>query len=182
VTSNSANVRSAITGAVYVGAVATPAPTTHISTLNAALKDLGYVSEDGVAETRDRTTKSIQAWQNGDKVREVVTEAGLSYKFVLLETKKETVETFYGSAVNPTDGSIIIVPANTGGRKAWVVDVIDGTSFIRTWIPQGEITEVGDLVYQNGEPIGYEHTLTAYPDATLGGTAKKWYSDLVVTP
>jgi len=181
------NVRVAVTGAVSVAATGSTAPTTAESALAAAFHDLGYVSEDGVTETRDRSSDSIKAWQNADIVRETITEASLTYKLVLIETKKDTVELFYGSAVTPADGSLIVVPANTGGRKAYVLDVIDGDDFIRTWIPQGEIIEVGEQVYANGEPIGYEVTIRAYPDSSLTtsdglGSAKKWYSSLVVTP
>jgi hypothetical protein len=38
---------------------------------------------------------------------------------------------------------------------------------IRTYIPAGEVTEVGDKVYASGEPVGYEITITAYPDASI---------------
>lgn len=174
---DSANVRVAVTGAISMGATSATAPTDADSALT-GLTDLGYVNEDGVTETRDRTTNTIKAWQNSDIVREVVTEANLTYTFVLIETKAATVELYYGSTVDTSDGSLIVVPANTGGRHSFVIDVVDGDDFIRTYIPQGEVTEVGDQVYAAGEPIGYEVTVRAYPDSTLGGSAKKWYSAL----
>jgi hypothetical protein len=175
----SANVRVAVTGAIYMAAVgAVTEPADAEATLDTDLVDLGYVSEDGVTETRDRTTDSIKAWQNSDEVRKTVTEASLTYQFVMIETKQETVELFYGTDLDTADGSLVVVPASTGGRHAFLLDVVDGDSVIRTYIPQGEITEVGDQVYANGEPIGYEVTLTAYPDSGIGGSAKKWYSDL----
>jgi hypothetical protein len=184
---DSSKVRVAVTGVIAVAPTGSTAPTTASSVMAVAFKDLGYVGEDGVTETRDRSSDSIKAWQNADIVREVITEANLTYQFVMIETKKETVELFYGATVNTTDGSLIVVPANTGGRRAYILDVIDGDQFIRTWIPQGEIIEVGEQVYANGEPIGYEVTVRAYPDASLttatgNGSAKKWYSALVVTP
>jgi hypothetical protein len=175
----SANVRVAVTGALYVGPpTGVTAPADADAVLDTDLKDLGYVSEDGVTETRDRSTESIKAWQNSDEVRKTITEASLTYQLVLIETNVQTVELFYANTVDTSDGSIVVIPAGTGGRHTFVLDVIDGTSRIRTWIPQGEVTEIGDQVYSNGEPIGYEITLTAYPDATIGGSAVKWYSDL----
>lgn len=185
---DSSNVRVAVTGIVAVAPTGTAAPTNGSSALNAAFADLGYVHEDGVTETRDRTTNSIPAWQNGDNVREVVTAASLTFAFRMIETKKATVELYYGNAVTDATGSIVIVPARTGGRKSYVIDVIDGDEFIRTYIPAGEITEVGDIVYQNGEPIGYEVTVTAYPTSAVqdadgnNGAAIKYYSSLIVTP
>lgn len=172
----SSNVRVAVTGAVYVAPTGTAAPTAADSTLNVAFKDLGYVSEDGVTETRDRSTDQIKAWQNADLVREVVTDSAYTLACTLIETKEDVVELFYGASVDGTDGSIDIVPSTTGGRKSFVVDVIDGTDLIRTYLPSAEITEVGDQVYASGEPIGYEITITGYP--VSGVTATKFYSAL----
>jgi hypothetical protein len=182
VTLTAANVRVAVTGAIYRAPTATAAPTAHGSTLNVAFKDLGYVSEDGVKEKRERSTEQIKAWQNAAIVRETITDANLRYTFVLIESNALTVGAYYGTVVDPTDGSVVIVPAATGGRHAYVVDVIDGDVVIRNYIPDGEITEVGDLAYKNGEPIGYEVTLTTYPDSGIGGNAVRWQSDLIVTP
>jgi hypothetical protein len=178
----SSNVRVAVTGVVSVGATSTTAPTSVSSALDAGFKDLGYVGEDGVTETRNRDTNKIKAWQNADVVREVVTESDLQFKFVLIESKKETVETFYGASVDSATGKIVIVPASTGGRKSWVYDIVDGSKLIRTYAAEGEVTEVGDVVYVSGDPIGYEVTVTCYPNSTIGGTAVRWQSDLVVTP
>jgi hypothetical protein len=141
------------------------------------------VSEDGVTETRDRSSNDIKAWQNGATVRTVVTDSGLTYTFTLLETKKETVELYYGTTVtqSASEGNFVIVPANTGGRKSFIIDVIDGAELIRTYIPQGEVTEVGDRVYANGEPIGYEVTITTYADSTISGNAKV-YATALKTP
>jgi hypothetical protein len=184
---NSQNVRVAVAGTLSVGTGAATAPTDGDATLGSGWADLGYVSEDGVTETRDRSTNTIRGWQNGDILREVVTEASVTYQAVLVETKKETVELYYGTTVED-DGSLVIVPANTGGRRKFVLDVIDGDEFIRAYIADGEVTEVGDQVYSNGEAIGYEVTIRAYPSSTIldengkPGSVKKWYSSLVVTP
>lgn len=177
---DSANVRVAVTGAVSVAPSGTTGPTDASTALPAGFLDLGLVSEDGVTESHGRTTNPIKAWQNGATVRTVVTDGELTYHFVLLETKKETVETYYGTTVTQTttDGSFVIVPTNTGGRKSFVIDVIDGAELERVYIPSGEVTEVGDKVYANGEPIGYECTVTAYVDSTISGNAKVWATAL----
>lgn len=180
---DSSNVRVAVTGAVSVAPVGSTAPTDGDTALAAAFKDLGYVSEDGITETRDRTSTTTRAWQNADIVRETVTEANLTFSLTLIETNADTVELYYGAAPD-SDGSIVVVPSLTGGRRAFVFDVVDGDEFIRIYVPQGEVTEVGDVVYSSGEPIGYEVTIRAYSDATLvdangnTGTARKWFSSL----
>lgn len=176
---NSANVRVAVTGEVLVGATTATAPTGTGGTTT-GFNGLGYVSDDGVTETRDRSTNDIKAWQNGDTVRTVITDATLTYQFTLIETKKETVELYYGTTVtaSATEGNFVVVPANTGGRKSFILDVVDGAELIRVYIPQGEVTEVGDRVYANGDPIGYDVTITAYNDSTLGGAARVWMTAL----
>jgi hypothetical protein len=179
VATDSSKVRVAVTGEVLMGLTSATAPTGTGGTTT-GFTGLGFVSEDGVTETRDRSSDDIKAWQNAATVRTVVTDANLTYTFTLIETKKETVELYYGASVTEavSDGSFVIVPSNTGGRKSFIIDVVDGSELIRTYIPQGEVTEVGDRVYASGEPIGYEVTITAYADSTLGGSAKVWATAL----
>lgn len=174
---NANNVRVGTTGAIYVGETVASAPTGATASLT-GFTELGYVSTDGVTETRDRSTNQIRAWQNADLVREVVTEATATFQFVLLETSLQALAAYYGAEVDQTDGSIEINPAATGGRKSFVIDLIDGTDAIRTYVPSGEILSVGEQVYQNGEPVGYDITITAYA-SDAGYSYKKWYSALV---
>lgn len=170
---NSANVRVAVSGEVSVGPTTATAPASETATLT-GFTGLGFVSDAGVTEGRSRSTNDIKAWQGGTTVRTVVTDGTLTYHFTLLETTKATIELAYGTTVTQTspNGSYVIVPTSTGGRKSFVVDVVDGANLKRIYVAQGEITDVGDTVYANGEPIGYEVTLTCYADATLGGSAK----------
>lgn len=180
---NSSNVRVAVTGALNVAPTTTAAPTSASSALPAAYKDLGYFSDDGVTETRDRSTDSIRGWQNAALLREVVTESSLTFQGVLVETKKETVELYYGTTV-AADGSIKIDPSSTGGRKSFVLDIIDGGELIRAYVPSGEITDVGDQTFASGEAIGYDVTVTAYAVSDANGSqysAIKWYSSLVTS-
>lgn len=176
---SSANVRVAVTGELLIGSVGATAPTTTASATT-TFTGLGYISDDGITESRSRDTNDITAFQNGDTVRTVVTSASLTYALTLIETKKETLELYYGvtATTGASEGSFVVVPAATGGRKAFILDVIDGSELRRTYIPQGEVTEIGDLVYQNGEPIGYEVTISAYPDSVINGSAKVFTTSL----
>ena len=184
---DASKVRVGVTGALSLGGATAVAPTDAVAALGTGWTDLGYISEDGVTETRDRSSEQIRAWQNSDLLRVVVTESSMTYKCVLVETKAEVVGLYYGTTVS-ADGSVVINPGETGGRHKFALDVIDGDAKIRVYVPAGEITEVGDQVYANGQAIGYEVTITAYPDASLTGpggrpgSAVKFYSELDVTP
>lgn len=176
-TLNANNVRVGTTGAIYVGPTSSTAPTGATSSLT-GFTELGYVSTDGVTETRDRSTNQIRAWQESALVREVVTEATATFQATLLETNAAVLEAYYGATVDINDGSIEVNPANTGGKHAFVIDLIDGADAIRTYIPSGEILSVGEQVYVNGEAVGYDVTITAYV-ADGGYSFKKFYSALV---
>lgn len=172
---DSDNVRVAVSGAVYVAPTGTTAPTTSSSALDIAFVDLGYVSADGITENIDRTTNQIRAWQNGSLVREITSEGTYSVDLTFIETKEDVLELYYG-ATN-SSGEFSIDPASSGGRKSFVIDVVDGTAVERIYIPAGEITALGTRTLASGEAVGYQVTITAYAD-TDSATVTKWFSTL----
>lgn len=171
---DSDNVRVAVTGAVYVGPTTATAPSSSSSALT-GFTDLGYVSADGITETIDKTTAQIRAWQNGALVREVVSEGTYSVAMTFIETNQDVLELYFGSDL--TGGELDGDPTKSGGRKSFVIDVVDGDIVERTYIPAGEVTAVGERVLASGEAIGYNVTITAYAD-TSSVTFKKWFSSL----
>ena len=170
-------VRVAVTGAVYVGPIATASPTDSSTALDEAFLDLGYVSSDGISETIDRTTAQIRAWQKGALVREVTSEGTYSVSLTFLETNQEVLELYFGSDI--TSGVLNGDPTSSGGRKSFVIDVVDGAIVERTYIPLGEVTSVGERTLASGDAIGYNVTITAYADEN-NNTFKKFFSSLEV--
>lgn len=169
---NAENVVVGITGKVYVGATTATAPTSSTATLT-GFTDLGYVSEDGVTVSSDKSTNQIRAWQNADLVREVVTEGTLTYAFTLLETTEAAIEAYFGGTL--TNGKIEVNPAATGGKKSFVIDVVDGAKAIRHYVPTGEILSVEAQQIQNGEAVAYGMTVTAF--VTNGRAADVFFSE-----
>ncbi len=174
----------AITGAVYRAPLGSTAPPTQATALNAAFLDLGYISEDGVTQTLPASGDStaIKAWQNGATVRTVRSAPDdlATFAFTALETNKTVVESWAGGTVTQTatEGAVILNTTTSRTHFSWVIDVIDGAELERIYIPDGVVTEVGDRVYANAEPIGYEMTIEAQYNATLGGLAKLWSTRL----
>lgn len=173
----SANVNIAITGAVYASAAGTTvtAPTTATSVLDTDLDDLGYISEDGITESYNDSTSEIKAWQGGAVVREVISGSKATFEFEMIENKREAAELYHKGSVVETDGATgwkmdIMTPA--ADRRVFVFDVIDGTDHIRIYVPNGEVTTRGDIVYKSDDKIGYHVTVTAYP--TDGVVATKF--------
>lgn len=165
---NAAAVRIGITGELYAAAVGTAAPTSSTSSLDAGYVGMGYVSEDGVVETYDDTVEDIVAWQNATVVRSVTTESKATLQLTLIETKGAVLELYHkGSTVEAVGAGEwkIDVKAPGADERAFVLDVIDGSKHIRFYVPRGEVSERGEITYANGEPIGYQITITCYPDS-----------------
>lgn len=153
------NVVVGVTGKVYVAPTTATAPTSSDSTLT-GFTELGYVSTDGVTYATDKATAQIRAWQNGDLIREVVTEGTATYEFMLMESNQAAIELYFGSTM--VDGKIEANPTATGGVKSFVIDVVDGDKVIRHYIPRGEVLSVSEQTFVNGDAVMYGVTVTAY--------------------
>lgn len=154
-------------GRGYVAPRGTSAPTSASATLNAAFKELGWLHEDGLVEAANADSAEIKAW-DGTTVRKVMTSSEFTFQVKLLETNEETLELYYaGSTVAADDstGSKVDVKSPDNDRRAFVFDVLDGPHVARIYIPDGEVTERGDITYANGEAIAYDITITAYPNS-----------------
>lgn len=173
------------TGGVLIGPVGTVAPTDATTALNAAFISAGYIGEDGLTESADRSIEKVKAW-GGDVVKVLQTDFSTSYSFTFLETLNSTVlKTVYGdtnvttTAATATKGTLhaVKVNADTLPQKAFVFEVKDGIARIRIHVPLGQITEVGEITYSDGEVIGYQVTVEAFRDSTLGANAIKYIDD-----
>jgi hypothetical protein len=165
------NVQVASTGGIYVAPAATAIPTSASASRNAAFAELGLMDESGVVESQGTTSNNIKAWQNGAVVRKVQTEHDLTYQFTAIETNPVVLEEWYG---NYNSGDVQIT-GEAIDIKPWVLEVFDGDEHLRIVIPNGQITERGDVSYVNGAAVAYPITLTAYPDAS-GVKAYAYYA------
>lgn len=180
---NASNVRVGLTGAVSKGPLGTAAPTDATTAIDAAYSDTGAISEDGVTlslpDNGDSTP--IKIWQGGAQVRTLRTTSDdlPSMSFTMLETNKTTVETYFGVDVaqTVTEGSFSYTPS-LAVPASYVLNVLDGDAVHRYHWPRGVKVSVGDLVYQNNEPVGYEVTIEGELDAVTGYNFRSWMTDL----
>jgi len=159
-------VRVAVTGAVYAGPTTATAPTSATSSVPAQYNDMGYISEDGVTEAYDEDVQDIQAWQGGAIVRTLISSSKATLAFTMIETKASVLELYHkGSTVESlgVDGYKIDVKSPNVVRKKFILDVLDGDKHIRIYVPDGEVTERGEITYVNDETIAYTVTVTCYP-------------------
>lgn len=166
---DSSLVRVAVTGGLYANlATGASVPTSATSILGAEFDELGYLTDAGVTMTIDSTTNRLRAWQNGDNVRTVQTEHDVTFNAVLMETNEHTLEAFFGNY----DAGHVELRSDMLPRMPWVLDVLDGDKRIRAVIPDGQVTERGDVTFVNGDAISYPVTITAYP---VGGVKAHLY-------
>lgn len=175
--------RPLTTGGVMNAAAGATLPTTAVA-VTTGFTALGYVSDDGLTETIDRTTDKVRAW-GGDIVKVVQSEFSVSYQFTLYETLNANVlKAVHGTsnvtttAAGVSTGTLQSVKVNgdTLPKIPWLFDMKDGTAKVRIVVPFGQVTTVGEITYNDNGVIGYQVTVEAFADSS-GNQAYKYIDD-----
>jgi len=160
-----------VAGAVYRAPAGTALPTDASTALAAAFVDMGYISEDGVTNSNSPETEKIHAW-GGQVVLVVSSEKPDTFQLTFIESLNPNVlKTAYGEGNVTVDDNAgtITVTANAEAltEHVYVIDMAmrDG-ALKRIVIPNGALSELGDIVYKDDEAVGYEMTLDCLPDAS----------------
>jgi len=169
--------KPAVAGAVSIAAAGTTLPTDATTALANTYTSLGYISEDGLTNANSPESDKIKAW-GGDTVLTYNKGKDDTFTCTLIEVlNTDVLKAVYGSSnVSGALATGITVKANSTDVAAavWVVDMLlrDG-AVKRIVIPNGKITEVGEIHYADEEAIGYEITITAMPGSD-GDTHKEY--------
>lgn len=157
--------KPAVTGGALIADVGTTLPTDATTALNAAFFGVGYVSEDGLTQSINADTQEIKAW-GGDIVRRVQTTHDVTYHLTMIETTDLTLAAYYGDD-NVSAGTVELVAGDLP-YKSWVFEIDDvaNGAKVRVVVPNGQITARGDVVFKDDTALGYDVTITAYPDNT----------------
>lgn len=164
---DAANVQVAVSGKASVAPTGTTAPTDSTTALAAGFTDLGWISNDGITEAYSDDTTEIRG-NDGTVLRRIITGSAATLHLTLLESKSDVLELYHkGGTVSGTSGAFKIdVKAPNTDPRSFAFDVLDGTEHLRIYVPNGEVTERGDIIYRNSEAIGYEVTISCYPNAS----------------
>ena len=158
-------------GAVHWAPIGTTLPTdatTAIASVSNAYVDLGYVSEDGLTNNNSPESDTVKAW-GGDTVLNLQTDRPDTFALTLIEAMNEDVlKTIYGASniVVDGDGNITVkATAQDMPSGVWVFDMIlKGGRAKRIVVPNGTISELGEIAYKDSEAVGYNVTITDVPD------------------
>ena len=168
-----------LTGATWSAAIGSTLPTDATTALDSAFKCLGYSSENGLNVAITRTSETIKAW-GGETVLTPQTEYEEKYSFTLIEPlNSEVLKVVYGDDNVVTTSTLRTVKSTAEElpKRSWVFDMTMSNGLARRIvIPFAKVTEIGDIAYVDNEPVGYELTLTATPDAT--GKCSYTYDEL----
>ena len=157
-----------IGGAVFYAPLGTTLPTSASASLDASFVSLGYVSEDGVTNNNSPETDTVKAW-GGDTVLSLQTDRPDTFGMTFIEAMNaDVLKTIYGANnVTEVGGAITVkVTSEEMPSGSWVIDmVLKGNRAKRIVIPDGTISDLGEINYKDDTAVGYQVTITDVPDS-----------------
>ncbi|MEU2106495.1 hypothetical protein [Nocardia sp. NPDC019255] len=177
----------AVTGGVLAGPIGTPLPTSEVAAIDAAIKPLGYVSEDGVEPQGERSVNSIKDW-NADDIAELQNGHSSKFQLTLYGAWDEDVlgevfghDNLTVTAATSSSGKKIAV-RETGSvlpRRVWIFDMAHEGKKLRIVMPNAKVSETTEKAFVAGELAGFTVTVSAFKDAT-GTKVYRYYDDGVL--
>ena len=181
-----------VTGAIKHAPVGTTLPdltdiTKAAVTLNQAFTGDEYVSEDGLTLSPSRNTTEIKDW-SGSTVRKVLESFDGTLSWTMISTNAGALSIAFGAdhvttaAATTAHGAQVkaALGAYLPEAQAWVFLMKDGDARIVIAVPDGQITEVGEVTFASNTAVGWQVTLSCYPD-TNGNCIYIMTDDGVVT-
>lgn len=167
------NALLALVGATGVASTAPTGSTapTDLDPLAVAWNDLGYISQDGMTQAVDEEQQSWTPWGALSPIRTQVTSSKKTYAITCWESNATVLGLYYkvpdaDLVADGVTGLVAFAESDKPApdRRAFCFDILDGAdNQIRIYIPLGEVTERGDVVYKSDDLVGYPMTVTAYP-------------------
>jgi hypothetical protein len=169
----------AVTG---YGVTGTALPTDATTSLIAAYKDVGSITDDGLSDSTSQDTTDFYAWQGNVLVATLLGKYQKQFKFACQETNGQTLALMYpGSTLTQTGTGVTIAEKPpVKDVRTWVFHGIsDSGKLQRIVVPLGQVVERGDVKWANDLTL-YEFTVNCYVDAS-GNVAYRYLYDSTLT-
>ena len=159
-----------VTGGIYRAPIGTTLPNDATTSLGGTFTSLGYIAEGGVTHSFEDDSGEYRAW-GGDVVMAYLNSKTHKFAFGMIEVlNPEIYKTIHGSAnVSGTLSTGISVTADGKDMTEYVyvieLAMRDG-AMARIVIPDGKITEMGDVVYSDSDAVNFPVTITAQADSS----------------
>lgn len=167
-------------GVSYAAPTGSTLPVDVTTALDAAFVKHGYISDDGLKNVVNKETDDIVAF-GGDVVLTVTKSRKETFELTFIQSlDPEVQKEVYGAdnvAMDVVTGlTTIRHNALELPHRAFVFEVLmTGDKIKRIVVGDGKVTEVGDVEYKDGAPIGYPVTVTTFPSADLEGDTAREY-------
>lgn len=165
--------QSKTTGAVATAPLGTAAPESARAVLPTEWDSSGYVDENGLNMSINRSMTPIRDWSKAT-VREALNEFTGSLSLSFLQIDEFAAATIFGEdnvTVTPATADAgeqlkIAIGPNMPGAKSFCFSMKDEDARIRVYVPNGQVTEVGDVTFVPGAGNVYPATIATYDDGT----------------
>jgi len=160
------------------GDVSITLPTNASGALSADFSEVGAITADGIAEATEQDRTDIFMWQGNALMRRVAGEYAKTFTFAAAETNLITLGVqFPGSTITQTaEGVTVAEKPPAADVRSWVLHGVDGVRKQRLVIPNGEVTERGEVVWSSENVTVYEWTVSCYVDLS-GVVVYRYYLD-----
>lgn len=166
------------TGAIKYAPIGTTLPslssiTPQEVTLDSAFTGNEYISEDGLTLSPSMSTTDIKDW-SGTVVRKVLESFDGTLSWTMISTNESALGVAFGAnhvtANEATSSHGTQVMAKLGAHlpeaQSWVFLMKDGDARIVVLVPNGQVTEVAETTFASNAAVGWNVTLSCYPDAS----------------
>lgn len=162
----------AVTGAILASPkLQQTAPSHAGDTIPTEAVDAGYVSDDGLELTVDRSTNDIKDW-SGTVVKKILETFSGQLKWTQLETNEQSLKNFAGesnvkvTAATSSTGTrtTVKIKADELPHKSWYFKMKDGNAKILIFVPDGQVTSTDTITFSATDAIKWPVTLSCYPD------------------
>lgn len=161
------------TGAILDAPLGSKLPTDATTALDKAFTSSGYISEDGLSLSTDRSTNDVKEW-GGSNVRKFLESFDATLSWSELQMSYEALCHAFGAAQvikTPKDTSHgerieVQISGELPEARSWVFQLKDGNNRVRIVVPNGQITSVDEIAFTANDAVKLPLTLTTYPDAS----------------